>query len=156
LIENSGTGKILNHWVLPKTEQKQLIAIDWSDTSGIHNCGISAWVDNDVVTWVKEAPNSDAEIIANAMYKTEKLLLLNKPSLYDFSFQCYGENRFGFHVPGDACDLSVNTYGTGLLPTSCGVNLSDHNVDHRFQQIEFIVGLSVMNDLVEKWLQKSL
>lgn len=133
----------------PQTDKKQLIAVEWSDTTGMCNCWISAWVDDSVLEWVKNAPNSDAKFITDAMQKTEEVLLSRKMDTYDFRFWYNTEDLFGFQVPGNACTLSTCKYGMGMFG-NVGKTLSPHNVDHRFQQADFIVGLAVLNDLVEK------
>ena len=85
------------------------------------------------------------------MAKTEELLLISEFNPYYFRFETYGEKYFGLQVPGNACSLGTSSSGMGMFG-GIGHTLHDHNVDNRFQQIEFIVGLATMGDLYEKSL----
>ena len=132
------------------TDKKQMVAMEWSDTSGMHNCSMVGWVDDSVLDWVKIVPNEETKVIVSAMRKTEETLLLTKPPEYYFRFLMYGDNQFGFEIPGNACSLSTDSHGMGWFG-GVGKTLTPHNVDHRFHQIEFIVGLAVMTGLIEKY-----
>ena len=137
----------------PQTNKKQLVAIEWSDTTGRHNCSMVAWVDNIVSMWIKVIPNHEVEGVALAMHKTEEILLLRKIDKNYFRFERYGDDLFSLQVPGNACSLDISSHGMGMF--GCyGKTLQPHNIDHRFQQMEFIVGLAVINDLIEKYEQK--
>ena len=99
-------------------------------------------------------PNVEAEPIIEAMRKTEETLLLRQIEKYYFRFCGEEDGRFWFQVPGNACDLGTSSNGMSMFTDEIGKTLYPHNVDTRFQQIEFIVGLSVLGDLFEKYLEQ--
>ncbi len=138
-------------WIAPKNERKQLSSVHYTDSSGRHNCGIEAWIDEDIMSFIKEIENEKTLPIREAMQKTEETLLSRKKDIRDFSFELYYENVFSFQVPGEACALGTSLHGIGMFG-SFGHTLHCHNVDDRFQQITFIVGLAVLSDMAEKWL----
>ena len=135
-----------------ETNEKQLIAIEWSDTTGMHNCSISAWFDDSVYECFKKSSDTELKHATNAMAFAEEVLLRRDPDVYSrrlFRFDFYDGTHFGFQVPGNACTLGTSSHTHGMFG-SIGKTLSPHNVDNRFQQIEFIIGLAVLNDLVVK------
>lgn len=135
----------------PNTEKKQMVAVEWSDTSGMCNCSITAWVDESVLHIIEKISDNEVQSIIQAMHKTEETLLAVKTNEKYFRFNHYTEDTFGFKVPGNACTLALEPCGVGMFG-GIGKTLSHHNVDTRFQQIEFIVGLSVLSDLTEKYI----
>ncbi len=136
--------------------KNQLVAMEWSDTSGINNCSMDAWVDDFVLVAIKELSDSDMKTISLAMHKTEEVLFCTKSDGYNFRFGRYGEGLFGFQVTGHACTLNTSISGVGLF-SNVGRTLSPHNIDNSFQQLYFIVGLAVLHELAEKmiWMKKT-
>ncbi|MEI6022584.1 MAG: hypothetical protein WCQ32_01960 [bacterium] len=135
-----------------ETNEKQLIALEWTDTTGMHNCSISAWTDDFVFEWLKQASDIELQQMTYTMARVEEVLLRKDPDAYSrrlFRFDFYDGTHFGFQAPGNACTLGTSSYTSGMFG-SIGKTLSPHNVDNRFQQIEFIVGLAVLNDLIIK------
>lgn len=133
----------------PETDSNQLIAIQWSDTSGMYNCSLCAWFDDAVVEWMKSVPDEEVLIVSEAMQKVEEHILQRKAHSFDFKFTFHSERQFGLHIPGNACDLC--SYESLGMFGSLGKTLSPHNLDSRIQQTEFIVGLAMINDLAEKY-----
>ncbi len=148
-------GALLDHCISdktsvwkPETNKKQKVAIEWTDTTGMHNCSMSAWVDHSVIAEIDNFSDDKIKDVIVAMKKTEEVLLLREASQHSFRFGCYND-YFGFEVPGNACTLWMSSSGLGMFG-GIGDTLQPHNIDNRFQQIEFIVGLAVLNDILEK------
>lgn len=135
----------------PPHTEKQIIVISWSDTTGMHNCSVSAWTDDAIPEWIKKINDEDTFKIKDAMAKAEEVLFVRKVDPYYFRIETYGEDFFGLQVPGNACTLGTSSSGMGMFG-SIGQTLHPHNVDTSLQQIEFIVGLATMGDLYEKSL----
>lgn len=138
-------------WII-ETKEKQLVAIEWTDTTGIHNCSISAWTDNSVCERLAQVSDTEIQYMTDTIAHLEEVLLCKEPdprSRRSFRFSFYGDTHFGFQIPGNACTLGTSSHGMGMFG-SIGRTLHPHNVDNRFQQIEFIVGLAVLNDLIVK------
>lgn len=149
LMENCYTEVSDPAWEV-KTNKKQLVAVEWNYEVGMSKALISAWMDRSIFELFSE--EFDGSQIIEAMWKTGNLLLKNNIDKDDFLF--WGsKNSFGLQVPGNACYISTDKNCPGMF-NKFGVNLFPHNIDNMFQQIEFIIGLAVINDIAEKHLNE--
>ena len=141
-----------NVMTIPTTDH-QSIAVTYSSNAGMHKCYIQAWLDATFDEFLKKLPDEDAIPVTDAMQKTEALFLSRAADKHSFRFAYYGPGRIMLSVPGNACELASDSHGMGMFGGK-GFTLFPHNVDHRFHQIEFIVGLATLNDLYRKSLSK--
>jgi hypothetical protein len=142
--ENISLGLKLNY------SKKQTVALSWSSSTGMNNCFMGGWLDKEIFEWGKTLTKEQSHIINEAMRKTHETLFLSKKEIYDYRLHYFDERLFSIDIPGNACCVYGPAEGTmEMFFTNLGTTLSCHNVDGRFQQILFIVGLSVFNDLFD-------
>lgn len=136
---------------LQPTTRRQIINIEISHTTGMHNCWIAGWAADEVFEWISHAPDAMAGEIANVMFLLENFLYgYTKENNMSFRFILGDKNNFWLQVPGSAATLGsergLNLYGTGRP-------LSPHNIDHRSNQMYLIAGMAFMSDHVEAWMK---
>lgn len=136
-------------WV-PPTKKKQTVAMVWTHTAGMGNCSMTAWVDEKAAKKIPKLPDAKIKEVIDAMQRTEMVLDLRERNIYGYRFDCHSEDVFGLQVPGDACHLMKGRMGGLGMFGSIGKTMQPHNVDNRYQQFEFLVGLAKMNDVLEQ------
>jgi hypothetical protein len=136
---------------LEPTIRRQIINIEISYTTGIHNCWIAGWAADEVFEWISHASDTMGEEIANVMFVLENFLYgYTKENNMSFRFILGDNNNFWLQVPGSAATLGSER-GMNLYKT--GRPLFPHNIDHRANQMYLIAGMTFMSDQVEKWMK---
>lgn len=153
LIQSSCDNEGEKYWK-PKTRRKQNMAFDYTDSIGICNCRIYAWISNSLRDFTKKMTAEDDQKVVNAMGKVEGFVYLREitPS---YGFELFNsEEHLMLRVPGNACSLSTRNHGIAWLDYNIGINLYPHNIDTRFQQLSFLAGLAKINHLYKDKVKK--
>jgi len=136
----------------PKTRKRQKSAVDYSHESGRGECTISAWVQDEVATFIQTLTEEEVARVSETMRQVQEHISSRKKDPYDFQFFRSKDERdnFGFKILGSECTLrSIPNETIGMFG-DIGATLYQHNVDARLDQISFIAGLTVINRMFEE------
>jgi hypothetical protein len=138
------------------TEKKrQLLTIDGLglETNGnLGQCYISATVTPTLCEWISKKPDQTSlkeveEVMYDAylhMYPGYRKFMRK----HDFQAVCQKPGRISLRIPGDACDLSPDSFHQS--EGGCGYKLSPHNIDNPVQQLTFLIGLARLHELARQ------
>jgi len=100
---------------------------------------MGAWLDYRMLERILALPEKRFIESVENMKLFDAMLFKYKNS--SFRAEIVDEKRFFLSVPGSAVTLSVEKGNSWNYPWSYGVDLTEHNIDSRFQQLLFVIGL---------------
>lgn len=104
---------------------------------------MDAWLHKEVADMVRKFDDSERERVGKAMASVDgSVFPLHKTrSSHSFDYRLMqNDSSFWLMVPGSACTLGTEGDFGNLW--RWGVQLSPHNIDHRFSQLYFLAGLA--------------